>query len=211
MGAGEALLEVDPADSIKFDLVVGKTLETALDIRNPRNRTIVFKVLHVWCPSLLLPAHRSWSCRSYSKIRPLCHYSLTSSPEMQVKTTAPKRYCVKPNCCLLKPGENVEVKIIMQALKEIPPVPFVPVLPEQASSRKLHASARVFGAVAEARLSSAYCPFPKRWDHCRSILHFDSPASRLCPSSFPGGAMEEGQIPDPGWRNREVLCFKSMV
>jgi hypothetical protein len=38
-----------------------------------------------------------------------------------VKTTAPKRYCVRPNCCLVKAGEQVEVKIIMQALKEIPP------------------------------------------------------------------------------------------
>jgi hypothetical protein len=39
----------------------------------------------------------------------------------QVKTTAPKRYCVRPNCCLVRAGEQVEVKIIMQALKEIPP------------------------------------------------------------------------------------------
>jgi hypothetical protein len=38
-----------------------------------------------------------------------------------VKTTAPKRYCVRPNCCLVRAGEQVEVKIIMQALKEIPP------------------------------------------------------------------------------------------
>ena len=44
-----------------------------------------------------------------------------SSVVFKVKTTAPKRYCVKPNCCLVNPGERVSVKIIMQALKEIPP------------------------------------------------------------------------------------------
>jgi len=79
---GTALLDVEPANSINFDLVLGKTLETSLLIRNSRSSTIVFKV----------------------------------------KTTAPKRYCVRPNCCLVSAGEQVEVKIIMQALKEIPPV-----------------------------------------------------------------------------------------
>ena len=75
----EPLLDVTPAHAINFDLVVGKTLETELSIRNPRSSTIVFKV----------------------------------------KTTAPKRYCVRPNCCLVRAGERVQVKIIMQALKEI--------------------------------------------------------------------------------------------
>ena len=74
--------DVEPANSINFDLVLGKTLETSLLIRNSRSSTIVFKV----------------------------------------KTTAPKRYCVRPNCCLVSAGEQVKVKIIMQALKEIPPV-----------------------------------------------------------------------------------------
>ena len=39
----------------------------------------------------------------------------------QVKTTALMRYRVRPNCCLVRAGEQVEVKIIMLALKEIPP------------------------------------------------------------------------------------------
>ena len=41
---GAALLDVDPANAINFDLVIGKTLESTLVIRNPRSSSIVFKV-----------------------------------------------------------------------------------------------------------------------------------------------------------------------
>ena len=46
---GATLLEVEPANSIHFDLVIGKTLESTLTIRNPRNSTIVFKVTPCKC------------------------------------------------------------------------------------------------------------------------------------------------------------------
>ena len=70
----EPLLDVTPAHAINFDLVVGKTLETELSIRNPRSSTIVFKV----------------------------------------KTTAPKRYCVRPNSSVIKAHESMQVRIVMQ-------------------------------------------------------------------------------------------------
>ena len=39
-----ALLDVEPAEAINFDLVVGTDLETSLLIRNNKSKTVVFKV-----------------------------------------------------------------------------------------------------------------------------------------------------------------------
>jgi len=41
----------------------------------------------------------------------------------KVKTTAPKRYCVRPNCSIIKAKDAVEVKIVMQPLKDLPSPP----------------------------------------------------------------------------------------
>ncbi|KAF8798990.1 PapD-like protein [Phlegmacium glaucopus] len=40
----------------------------------------------------------------------------------KVKTTAPKLYCVRPNSGRVEPGESVEVSVMLQALKEDPPL-----------------------------------------------------------------------------------------
>ncbi|KAF9381541.1 phosphatidylinositol-binding protein scs2 [Podila verticillata] len=42
----------------------------------------------------------------------------------KVKTTAPKQYCVRPNSGLVGPGEELEVQVQMQAMKEDPPADF---------------------------------------------------------------------------------------
>lgn len=39
----------------------------------------------------------------------------------KVKTTAPKQYCVRPNSGRIEPGDDVEVQILLQAMKEDPP------------------------------------------------------------------------------------------
>ncbi|KAF2872709.1 MSP domain-containing protein [Massariosphaeria phaeospora] len=39
----------------------------------------------------------------------------------KVKTTAPKQYCVRPNSGRIEPGGDVEVQILLQAMKEDPP------------------------------------------------------------------------------------------
>ncbi|KAF1839242.1 VAMP-associated protein [Decorospora gaudefroyi] len=39
----------------------------------------------------------------------------------KVKTTAPKQYCVRPNSGRIEPGKDVEVQILLQAMKEDPP------------------------------------------------------------------------------------------
>ncbi|KAJ2919204.1 hypothetical protein MD484_g1217, partial [Candolleomyces efflorescens] len=40
----------------------------------------------------------------------------------KVKTTAPKLYCVRPNSGRVEPGESLEVSVMLQALKEEPPL-----------------------------------------------------------------------------------------
>lgn len=40
----------------------------------------------------------------------------------KVKTTAPKQYCVRPNSGRIEPGRDVEVSVILQAMKQEPPM-----------------------------------------------------------------------------------------
>ncbi|KAK0464390.1 PapD-like protein [Desarmillaria tabescens] len=40
----------------------------------------------------------------------------------KVKTTAPRLYCVRPNSGRVEPGETVEVAVMLQAMKEEPPL-----------------------------------------------------------------------------------------
>lgn len=40
----------------------------------------------------------------------------------KVKTTAPKQYCVRPNSGRIEPGQYVEVSVLLQAMKEDPPL-----------------------------------------------------------------------------------------
>ncbi|KZT39954.1 VAMP-associated protein [Sistotremastrum suecicum HHB10207 ss-3] len=40
----------------------------------------------------------------------------------KVKTTAPKLYCVRPNSGRIEPGESVDVQVLLQAMKEEPPL-----------------------------------------------------------------------------------------
>ncbi|KAF9172559.1 phosphatidylinositol-binding protein scs2 [Mortierella sp. AD011] len=42
----------------------------------------------------------------------------------KVKTTAPKQYCVRPNSGRVEPGQQLEVQVQMQAMKEDPPIDF---------------------------------------------------------------------------------------
>jgi len=40
----------------------------------------------------------------------------------KVKTTAPKQYCVRPNSGIVMPRESVDVQVLLQAMKEDPPL-----------------------------------------------------------------------------------------
>jgi len=40
----------------------------------------------------------------------------------KVKTTAPKQYCVRPNSGRIEPGKSVEVTVLLQAMKQEPPM-----------------------------------------------------------------------------------------
>ncbi|KAK4147944.1 PapD-like protein [Dichotomopilus funicola] len=48
--------------------------------------------------------------------------NVNSSPiAFKVKTTAPKQYCVRPNSGRIEPGRDVEVSVLLQAMKQEPP------------------------------------------------------------------------------------------
>ncbi|KAL1302852.1 hypothetical protein AAFC00_003183 [Neodothiora populina] len=50
-------------------------------------------------------------------------YNKNSDPvAFKVKTTAPKQYCVRPNSGRIEAGEDVEVQVLLQAMKEDPPL-----------------------------------------------------------------------------------------
>ncbi|KAG8704890.1 phosphatidylinositol-binding protein scs2, partial [Ceratobasidium sp. 394] len=40
----------------------------------------------------------------------------------KVKTTAPKHYCVRPNSGTIEPGGSTDVQVLMQAMREDPPL-----------------------------------------------------------------------------------------
>jgi len=40
----------------------------------------------------------------------------------KVKTTAPKQYCVRPNSGRIEPGKEIEVSVLLQAMKSEPPM-----------------------------------------------------------------------------------------
>ncbi|KAK6543858.1 phosphatidylinositol-binding protein scs2 [Orbilia ellipsospora] len=42
----------------------------------------------------------------------------------KVKTTAPKQYCVRPNSGRIEAGQDVEVAVLLQAMREDPPLDF---------------------------------------------------------------------------------------
>ncbi|RMZ88567.1 hypothetical protein DV736_g4191, partial [Chaetothyriales sp. CBS 134916] len=46
----------------------------------------------------------------------------TSPVAFKVKTTAPKQYCVRPNSGVIQPNSEVEVQVLLQAMKEDPPL-----------------------------------------------------------------------------------------
>ncbi|KAI8064687.1 hypothetical protein BC940DRAFT_305096 [Gongronella butleri] len=48
--------------------------------------------------------------------------SSTTAMAFKVKTTAPKRYCVKPNSGIIEPNSSVDVQVVFQPFREEPPL-----------------------------------------------------------------------------------------
>ncbi|KAL1896438.1 phosphatidylinositol-binding protein scs2 [Ceratocystis pirilliformis] len=59
-----------------------------------------------------------------SEVHELLNLKNTSmSPiAFKVKTTAPKQYCVRPNSGRIEPGQDVDVTVVLQAMKTEPPL-----------------------------------------------------------------------------------------
>ena len=52
------------------------------------------------------------------------NYHPESPIAFKVKTTAPKQYCVRPNSGKLLPGESCQIQVLLQGMKEDPPLDF---------------------------------------------------------------------------------------
>merc|ERR1711939_84834 len=50
--------------------------------------------------------------------------STAESVAFKVKTTAPKQYYVRPNSGIIRPHDHVEVQVLLQAMKEEPPLDY---------------------------------------------------------------------------------------
>ncbi|KAF3491903.1 MSP domain-containing protein [Arthroderma uncinatum] len=98
-------VEIEPAE-LGFQRPFTKEVSETLYLRNPNSDPVAFKVRPI------LPR------TSYL----LYVYSPKPTREYQVKTTAPKHYCVRPNSGRIEPGKQVEVQVLLQAMKEEPPL-----------------------------------------------------------------------------------------
>ena len=73
--------------------------------------------------SLTPPVPRSTDAVELKKTIPTTIKITNSGKEetaFKVKTTAPKKYCVKPNTGFVRPGETQMIQVIMQAQREWP-------------------------------------------------------------------------------------------
>nr|CAG8450662.1 15693_t:CDS:2 [Entrophospora candida] len=90
----------------------------------------------------------------------------------KVKTTAPKQYCVRPNSGRIEANQTVDVQVILQAMKEDPPVDFkckdkflvqsIPISPEQENLtlQELWATIekQTKGSIKETKIRCVYLP-----------------------------------------------------
>ncbi|CAJ0840194.1 12659_t:CDS:2, partial [Entrophospora sp. SA101] len=90
----------------------------------------------------------------------------------KVKTTAPKQYCVRPNSGRIEANQTVDVQVILQAMKEDPPLDFkckdkflvqsIPISPEQENLtlQELWATIekQTKGSIKETKIRCVYLP-----------------------------------------------------
>ncbi|KAI9829771.1 MAG: hypothetical protein M1819_006008 [Sarea resinae] len=86
----------------------------------------------------------------------------------KVKTTAPKQYCVRPNSGRIEAGRDVEVQVLLQAMKEDPPpdarcrdkflVQSVAVTADKEFSNWQHVEKNSKSAIQEKKIRVAFLP-----------------------------------------------------
>jgi len=134
----------------------------------------------------------------------------------KVKTTAPKQYCVRPNSGRIEPGQEVEVTVLLQAMKTSPPpdakcrdkflVQSVAVTPDKefnnAAAIWQNAEAEKH-TVQERKIRVAFLPeiggganTPQR-NGVNGTSHSDTPESGL-PPSYRSPSPEEAFTPQRG-------------
>ncbi|KAL9048034.1 MAG: hypothetical protein Q9162_007881 [Coniocarpon cinnabarinum] len=86
----------------------------------------------------------------------------TSDPiAFKVKTTAPKQYCVRPNSGRIDSGQDVEVQVLLQAMKEDPPLEMKcrdKFLVQTVAWQEIESSSK--SSIQEKKIRVAYLPAP---------------------------------------------------
>ncbi|KAJ5179775.1 hypothetical protein N7492_002985 [Penicillium capsulatum] len=95
-------VEIDPPE-LGFKRPFNQEVCQVLRLRNTNEEAVVFKVR----ARVPLGVCQAPDTDDLSIVR-------------QVKTTAPKHYCVRPNSGRVEPGKHVDVQVLLQALKEEP-------------------------------------------------------------------------------------------
>lgn len=105
-----AELTVSPQE-LKFRFELRKTIPVLLSLTNSGSEKV--------------------KCARYWRIMHIVKQALRSDDELggfsamqvafKVKTTSPKKYCVRPSSGIIEPGSSKDVQVIMQAQREYPP------------------------------------------------------------------------------------------
>ncbi|KAL1977946.1 hypothetical protein VTN31DRAFT_805 [Thermomyces dupontii] len=98
----------------------------------------------------------------------------------KVKTTAPKHYCVRPNSGRIEPGKSVEVQVLLQAMKEDPP------LDAKCKDKFLVQSVAITGDYEYSNIASIFEKVPKSAVQERKIR-----VNYLPPLGATNGTVEE--------------------
>lgn len=122
-------LPVSYSAGCRFEL--RKNVPCTLTLQNPTGERVAFKVKQLDQHMCSAAVHSAAATRGAS---PQCfgnraaHWLLLPSKPyfivclcVQVKTTSPKKYCVRPSSGVVEPGSSKEVQVIMQAQREYPP------------------------------------------------------------------------------------------
>ncbi|KAM7207599.1 vesicle-associated protein 2-2 [Naviculisporaceae sp. PSN 640] len=127
-----------------------------------------------------------------------------SSPvAFKVKTTAPKQYCVRPNSGRIEPGHDVEVSVLLQAMKTEPP------LDARCRDKFLVQSVTITGDKEFTNVQQIWDSVDRssiqekkirvNWLAPSEDGHLDQPASTPLRPSAPNGVEATPDVPPPAY------------
>lgn len=100
-------LAVTPSE-LKFRFELRKTIPVTLSLSNPGQERV-------------RPTMKMFALRYYVPKNHAHRQRCIAQVAFKVKTTSPKKYCVRPSSGILEPGASKDIQVIMQAQRELPP------------------------------------------------------------------------------------------